>query len=137
MNIYVASSWTSPAFNDVVKLLRGLGHKVYNFRESAPDEWASIEKSKSGWEPREFSRALMTVEACRVFSRDFTALQASHATVMVTPCGRSAHLELGIAHGLGQNTAVLLQPGFEPELMIKVAHVLTTMEDLKEWAGQL
>ena len=41
------------------------------------------------------------------------------AFVLVMPCGRSAHLELGWAAGAGKPTAILLSDG-EPELMYKM-----------------
>lgn len=46
------------------------------------------------------------------------ALEDSDVTLLVLPCGRSAHLELGYATGMGQRTIVLLDtPLSEPELM--------------------
>ena len=44
---------------------------------------------------------------------------AADATILVLPCGRSAHLELGYAAGLGQITGVLMNGPDEPELMYK------------------
>ena len=38
--------------------------------------------------------------------------------VMVQPCGRSAHLELGWACGQGKSCWVLLEDGQEPELLL-------------------
>jgi hypothetical protein len=46
------------------------------------------------------------------------ALRAADVTVLVLPCGRSAHLELGYATGAGQLTLVLFADTIdEPELM--------------------
>ena len=46
------------------------------------------------------------------------ALRNADATVLVLPCGRSAHTELGFAVGADQRTIVLLDdPLSEPELM--------------------
>lgn len=52
------------------------------------------------------------------FAKDMAALSNADATVLVLPCGRSAHLELGWATGAKQKTIVLLDnPMSEPELM--------------------
>jgi hypothetical protein len=46
------------------------------------------------------------------------ALEKADVTVLVLPCGRSAHLELGYAVGASRFTVVLLDdPMSEPELM--------------------
>lgn len=38
----------------------------------------------------------------RIFERDVTALKASDALLLVLPAGKSAHIEAGIAYGLGK-----------------------------------
>lgn len=77
------------------------------------------------------------------FESDWAALRAADTTVLVLPCGRSAHLELGVACGMKQRTIVLLDdPVSEPELMYlacsficvslaEVAHVLAVEQRIK------
>lgn len=57
---------------------------------------------------------------------------AADITVLVLPCGRSAHLELGWATGQGQRTIVLLDdPMTEPELMYLMnTELVTTLDEL-------
>lgn len=51
--------------------------------------------------------------------------------VLVLPCGRSAHLELGYAIGAGKPTFILLAEG-EPELMYKMSpYLCADMDELK------
>jgi hypothetical protein len=53
------------------------------------------------------------------------------ATVLVLPCGRSAHLELGYAIGYRQHTIVYMPEMMEPELMYKlVDHICTSLDDV-------
>lgn len=68
------------------------------------------------------------------FGKDMHALQAADATVLVLPCGRSAHLELGYATGSGQRTIVLLdQPMSEPELMYLMnSEICVSLEEVIE-----
>jgi hypothetical protein len=123
MRIYVASSWRNPFQQDVVQALRGAGHSVYDFRNPAPGDigfgWrqcATLEQLK---DPRAFRDEVLTHPVARSgFGKDMRALAGADATVLVLPCGRSAHLELGYATGAGQRTIVLLDtPMSEPELM--------------------
>lgn len=56
------------------------------------------------------------------------ALNDSDACVLVLPCNRSAHLELGWAVSAGKETAIYIptQESFEPELMYKMCDSIHT-----------
>jgi len=67
---------------------------------------------------------------------DIDALLAADTVVLVLPCGRSAHLELGLAIGAGKRTAILLTDTLEPELMYKAVDFMTpSLPALLEWLG--
>jgi hypothetical protein len=138
MRIYVASSWRNTYQPEVVQALRDAGHDVYDFRRPAPGDdgfaWAEIDPAWQSWTPAQYHAALQHPLAQVGFAQDKLALQMADVTVLVLPCGRSAHLELGYAAGIGQPTAVLmLEPG-EPELMYLLCdRVCLTMEELLEW----
>jgi hypothetical protein len=53
------------------------------------------------------------------YDADFAAMEKADTFVMVLPCGKSAHLELGWAIGAGKRTAILLEDPVEPELMYR------------------
>lgn len=124
MRIYVASSWRNEdAQQSVVRALRAEGHNVYDFRNPEPGDhgfsWRQIDPDKS-WlqDPDRFRAGLKHPIAQRGFALDMGALRECDACVLVLPCGRSAHLELGWATGAGKRTVVLLdRPMSEPELM--------------------
>lgn len=135
--IYVASSWRNPKQLAVVSRLKEAGHTVYDFRNPAPGNtgfsWSSIDPEWQGWTPEEFRAALRHPIAREGMSLDECALRASGVTILVMPCGRSAHLELGVAIGLGQRTAILLADG-EPELMYGMVDLLTpSFEEILKW----
>jgi hypothetical protein len=70
------------------------------------------------------------------FKSDFDAMVEADTFVLVLPCGKSAHLELGWAVGRGKRTAVLLDDPAEPELMyLMVDKLATNMMDLLDWLG--
>lgn len=115
MKVYVASSWRNPWQPGVVRMLRYLGHEVYDFREPRPGErgfsWSDVDPEWKAWSPRVYRDALHQNVAEAGFRSDMDALAACDACVLVLPCGASAHLELGWACGAGKRTAVLFPHG--------------------------
>jgi len=70
------------------------------------------------------------------FEEDFGAMEKADTFVLVLPCGKSAHLELGWAVGAGKRTAVLLEDPVEPELMYRMVDYLArSLFDLLGWLG--
>ena len=135
MRIYVASSWRNPYQPTIVEVLRGEGFEVYDFRHPAPGDdgfrWAEIDPAWQVWTPAQYREALQHPLAQLGFAQDKLALEMADATVLVLPCGRSAHLELGYAKGLGQRTAVLMLEPAEAELMYLLCdQVCLTVEEL-------
>lgn len=119
--IYVASSWRNPYQQNVVARLRMDGHEVYDFRN--PDHgrggfsWSDIDPDWQSWSPEAYRKVLLNSPiAAQGFLTDFRAMIWADTCVLVMPCGRSAHLELGWCAGAGKRTIVLLSDG-EPELM--------------------
>ncbi len=128
MKVYVASSWRNPEQPAVVEALRAAGHEVYDFRHPAPGDngfhWSEIDPAWQEWDAIRFRNALSHDIAKAGFHKDMTALAGCDACVLVLPCGRSAHLELGYAVGAGKPTAVLLTGYNEPELMYRMCGTL-------------
>lgn len=133
MKVYVASSWRNPIQPDVVRLLRVVGHEVYDFREPAPGNrgfsWHKIDPTippgpaDLSLTPKQIRTMLEHPAAKEGFALDMGALEWCDACVLVLPCGRSAHLEAGWAAGAGKVTVGLLTDG-EPDLMWKMLDYL-------------
>ncbi len=133
MRVFVASSWRNERQPDVVAILKGAGHDVYDFHnppESAGFAWANIDYHWQTWTPSQYVDALQHDDAIAAFESDMDGLEEADAVVMVQPCGVSAALELGYAVGAGKHTAVLFSPG-EPDLMLKMAgRLCLTIDEL-------
>lgn len=128
MKIYVASSWRNDYQQGVVAAFREDGHEVYDFKESDGFSWTEVDPDYMSWMqdvPR-YLEGLKHPRAEQGFKRDMDALKKCHACIMVMPCGMSASLELGYAVGAGKLTAVYTPGIREPDLMVKMAHVVTT-----------
>lgn len=123
--IYVASSWRNPHQPAVVLALRDAGHEVYDFRNPAPGNtgfsWSDVDPEWKAWTPEQMVEALHHPIAEEGFNLDMSNLMAADATVLVMPCGRSAHLEAGYACGAGQTVIILQTESAEPELMYAMA----------------
>jgi hypothetical protein len=138
VRVYVASSWRCEWQPGVVERLREDGHDVYDFRNPAPGRhgfaWSEIDPEWQLWGWQAYLAALRHPIAEAGFALDRDALRDADATVLVMPCGRSAHLELGYACGAGQRTAILLAGDEEPELMYLLADFVTaSLEELARW----
>jgi hypothetical protein len=137
MRIYVASSWRNRHQPSVVNLLRSEGHDVYDFRnpphESGGFHWSDIDPNWETWSAEQYRAHLIGSRiAAAGFMSDFRAMHWADACVLVMPCGRSAHLELGWAAGRGKRTLVLLDGG-EPELMnLMVDHICLSINEVVE-----
>lgn len=126
--IYVASSWRNERQPEVVARLREAGHDVYDFRNPPHGDsgfaWRQIDPDFENWSPEKY-RELLTRSpiAAYGFLSDMRGMMWADTCVLVQPCGRSAHLELGWCAGAGKRTMVLLAEG-EPELMVLLANDL-------------
>lgn len=71
------------------------------------------------------------------FDADFGAMERADTCVLVLPCNRSAHLELGWFVGTDRRTAILLDgPNVTPELMYRMVDFVTpSLFDLLGWLG--
>jgi hypothetical protein len=135
--IYVASSWRNQWQPAVVDALRQHGHQVYDFR-NPPN------KAGFGWEQvaldmgnrqvvkaEELITALEHPRAKEGFAADHGAMEWADTFVMVLPCGKSAHLELGWACGKGKRTIILWQLLDTPELMyLEADKIVTSIPEL-------
>lgn len=141
MRIYVASSWKNVIQPAVVAALRSLGHVVYDFRHPEPGDdgfsWREIDGGWESWSPTQFRDALKHPTAARGFGFDERALREAGATLLVLPCGKSAHLELGYAIGRGQRTAIFMPEQDTPELMYRWSQLLTSWDELTRWGESL
>lgn len=127
--VYVASSWRNPAQPDVVQAIRDEGHEVYDFRNPEPGDtgfhWSDIEPDWQEWDVERYVKALDHPVAIDGFGKDKAAMEWADTFVLVLPCGRSAHLELGWAIGAGKPSVILMLGENEPELMYKLADLVT------------
>lgn len=146
-SIYVASSWRNITQQLTVHVLRAAGFDVYDFKNPPNGHgfqwrevaWADIDflQGNVDVEKQQYLDALEHPRAEEGFHSDFDAMKNADTFVLVLPCGRSAHLELGWAVGAGKRTCIYApEDTLTPELMYKmVDHIAPTIMDLLSWLG--
>lgn len=120
LKIYAATSWRNPHHDEIVALLRGAGHQVYDFRHpnvegpiGAPEggfSWREVDEGWQKWTPERYRAALRHPIAQQGYLSDSQAMAWADACFLTLPCGRSAHLEAGWMMGRDKPTAVYLPP---------------------------
>lgn len=150
--IYVASSWRNEMQPIVVSILRDMGHEVYDFKHPREGDngfhWSDVMPNyMKGPENQlayteEYMVALHHPIAEAGFHSDFDAMQWADACLLVLPCGRSAHLEMGWMVGQGKKSAILLDDDghgrVTPELMYKMVDaILPGLASMSNWARAL
>ncbi len=122
--IYVASSWRNEFQPSVVKILREMGHQVYDFRKPTEGNngfaWSDIDHNWENWTTEQYIEALKHPIAESGFTHDFNAMKWADTCLMVLPCGRSANTEAGWMKGVGKKVYIYSPTKEEPELMYKL-----------------
>ena len=124
--IYLASSWRNPEQPAAVVRLREAGHEVYDFRNPPGGikngfRWSDVDPAWESWSAVAYRDRLRSPLAQQGFNSDFDGMKWADVGVLLLPCGRSAHLELGWMAGAGRRTIILTRDGQEPELMALLA----------------
>jgi hypothetical protein len=109
------------------------GHSGFSWTDVMP----TFDINRQSVDQDEYLEGLRHPIAEAGFRSDFEAMERADTFVLVLPCGRSAHLELGWAIGVGKRTAILLDgPQVTPELMYKmVDFIATDAFELLGWLG--
>ncbi len=134
--IYLASSWRNSFQESAVKMLRKVGHEVYDFKNPTNGvkgfAWSEIDPDWQCWKADQY-RDLLTTHpiAALGYMTDFRAMEWADTCVLLLPCGRSAHLEGGWFADRGKRLIIRTLDGEEPELMALMAnHIVTSDEEL-------
>ena len=148
LSFYVASSWRNGEQPAVVRLVRDMGHEVYDFRNppgASGFSWSDIDPGWEFWSVERYRDVLLHSAVARDgYERDMEGMLAADACVVVMPCGRSAHLEAGWFCGRGKPCVFWFPLGVrvEAELMVYMAldaggRVLVGYDELKSWVRDL
>jgi len=103
----------------------------------ADDYWRKFEKKRKN----DYRKALKSYAAKHIFEFDKHHLDESDIVILITPCGKSGHLELGYAVGKGKKTYVLFHEEptkwdimylFSDEVFFQVEDLITVLRSLEK-----
>lgn len=128
--IYTASSWKNEFYPEIVSTLRHWGHLVHDFRDPTMNhvfQWSQVDPDWAEWDLNSYIVALMNDNSNKGFQSDKGGLDWCDTCLLILPCGRSAHFEIGYACGQKKQGIIYIPPnlprdkniGWEPELMYK------------------
>lgn len=120
--IYLIGSLRNPKIPIIANRLRIEGFQVFDDwfagGKIADDEWKTYEELRG----RSYIEALNGEAANHVYWFDKKHLDACNIAVLVTPAGKSAHLELGYMLGQGKKGLILLDTSdIRWDVMLKFA----------------
>lgn len=133
MLIYLIGSLRNPRIPEIAQQIReNTGQEVFDdwFAAGplADDSWRDYEKARGN----SYEQGLQGWAAKHVFDFDFYHLNRSSTAVLVSPAGKSGHLEFGYMRGRGKPGFILLDPEVERwDVMYQFATgVCSNMEEL-------
>jgi len=117
MNIYIASSWKNQhAVEMLTELLRKEGHEILSFVENNYGEGHSSKK------PMEFEQWVQTPQADKSFKYDTDGATKSDLVIYISPSGKDAAAEVGMAWASGVQIIGLHAKGEDFGLMRKTIY---------------
>ena len=137
MIIYLIGSLRNPEVPLYARALREVGHEVfddwYAAGPEADDRWRDYELQRG----HNFIQALDGYAAKHVFNFDLSHICRADVVVLLLPAGKSGHLELGYALGLGKPGYILLDNNPERfDVMYRFAtKVCASVEELVNELG--
>ncbi|MFC1690733.1 hypothetical protein ACFL0W_01005 [Nanoarchaeota archaeon] len=129
-NYYIASKWRNETeVKQLTNTLRERGFSVYSFMENKEDilpgktaeEKIKILESIENWKDNPTLK--------EIFEKDLEGLKNSETILLLLPAGPNAHIEAGIAFGLGKK-CILIGKQETPERSYKIfSEIYETKDD--------
>lgn len=138
--IYLASSWRNPNQPALVEWLRKAGHEVYDFHNPPTGgDFSWDDRSLWGQDWSQASAethrtALAHGIVKQTMVNDGAAMRWATTGILLSPCGRSAHMEIGYMIGLGKLAVNVIAAGTEPEVTTTLCHAqCIDWAELMDW----
>lgn len=133
---FVAGRWRNrDAINSIVAKLREAGKKVYCFTDNAyegdgikfdpspdadPEAMISATENLADWQTNPTFR--------KIFEADMQAQRDAAAFILVFPAGLAAHMELGVAYGLGKPCYAIGDPAKTETLYLTLDEIYSSVD---------
>jgi len=112
--VFISGSLRNPKIPQLGVDIRDLGYEVFDdwfgCGPEADDNWQKYEHTRG----RTYEEALDGQAAHNIFDLDFRNICTSDISILILPAGKSGHLELGFALGMGKKGYIFFPDG-EPD----------------------
>lgn len=132
----IISRWRNrKAVEELTQKIREKNKTVYSFIEGdgANYELKDLEQKH---EPEEFMKKYESIPDWKndprveeIFKIDMDALKQSENVILLLPSGKSAHIEAGVAYGLGKNCIVIGEQKETESLYLIFKEFYSTIDD--------
>lgn len=117
------------AVDDLVKKLKEKGFNCHNFSEvpadpnnpdAHPEEQMAVYESTVDFRANPYFEYL--------FQKDLQGLREARTAILLLPAGISAHIEIGIAYGMGKKCILIGEPSKPESLYLLFSETYPTVE---------
>lgn len=119
---------------ELINKIRSRGKTVYSFLEGDGGGY-ELKASELNHDPEVFMQQFESIpnwqnasEVKRVFEVDMGALKESRCVILLLPAGKSAHIEAGVAYGLGKELSVIGEQKEAESLYLIFQHFYPTIQ---------
>lgn len=132
----IVSRWRNrEKVEELTSKLREKGKTVYSFIEGDGSNHA-LKDSEQKYTPEEFMQKYESIpnwkndpQVHEIFKIDMNALKNSENVILLLPAGKSAHIEAGIAYGLGKNLILIGEQKETESLYLIFSHFFDSIDD--------
>jgi len=108
--------------NDLIKRIREKGYSCYNFADTPADPNNPEGEPEEQMKVFESNKGFMNDSRYKeIFDKDLEGLKNAEKVILLLPAGTSAHMEIGIAYGLGKKCILIGEPQ-KPESLYLLFH---------------
>ena len=135
--IYLASSCKNPWIDSVREICARNRLLTFDFRVDNPIQPMKDKEIETFYD---FRNALKESETQLSYDIDHDAMCSAQACILIMPCGRSAHMELGWFIGRQKPTCIFYPTSGTydgPDLMYKMSTVIVGKHELSTWLAHL
>lgn len=141
---FIAGRWRNhKTIREVAKELRSAGKTVYCFAENEYDGDGISFKN----DPQADGEAMIAATENlknwqtnptfqKIFETDMDALRDSKSLILVFPAGLAAHMELGVAYGMGKKCYAIGEPEKPETLYLMIDSIYKTIDEFLDKAEQ-
>jgi hypothetical protein len=133
---FIASRWRNKEIVlELTEKLRNKGKTVYCFVEGDGTPY-ELKDAEEKHHPEEFMQLFENIPNWRedprireIFEVDMAALKESESLILLLPSGKSAHLEAGVAYGMGKKCILIGEQQETESLYLIFGEMYSTIDE--------